>query len=86
MDSGVRAGMGGSSSVPRNAKVSAISSLAAPPRRWGAAGFYQLQAVHRLIGKGFRLGLHGHQHKAGAQSRYVYLSSSAEIFKLIASS
>jgi hypothetical protein len=39
-----------------------------------AAGDYMsVSTVHRLIGKGFRLGLHGHQHRAGAQSRYVYL-------------
>jgi predicted MPP superfamily phosphohydrolase len=39
-----------------------------------AAGDYMsVSTVHRLIGKGFRLGLHGHQHQAGVQSRYVYL-------------
>ena len=29
--------------------------------------------VYRLIGKGFRLGLHGHQHRAEMAVRYIYL-------------
>jgi 3',5'-cyclic AMP phosphodiesterase CpdA len=35
--------------------------------------------VEDLIGKGFRLGLHGHQHRAAADIRYVHLPDRQEI-------
>lgn len=35
--------------------------------------------VEDLIGKGFRLGLHGHQHRAAADNRYVHLPDKQEI-------
>jgi 3',5'-cyclic AMP phosphodiesterase CpdA len=35
--------------------------------------------VEDLIGKGFRLGLHGHQHRAAADNRYVHLPEKQEI-------
>jgi Calcineurin-like phosphoesterase len=35
--------------------------------------------VEDLIGKGFRLGLHGHQHRAAADTRYVHLPDKQEI-------
>jgi hypothetical protein len=35
--------------------------------------YMSLSTVHRLIGKGFRLGLHGHQHRAAAAFQYVHL-------------
>ena len=38
-----------------------------------ATDYMSVSTVHRLIGKGFRLGLHGHQHRAAAANRYVHL-------------
>lgn len=38
-----------------------------------ASDYMSVSTVHRMIGKGFRLGLHGHQHHAAAANRYVYL-------------
>ncbi|MGH7705198.1 MAG: metallophosphoesterase family protein [Candidatus Dormibacteria bacterium] len=35
--------------------------------------YMDVEVVHALIGKGFRLGLHGHQHRAQAASRYIHL-------------
>ncbi len=35
--------------------------------------YMSVSVVDRLIGKGFRLGLHGHQHRAAAANRYVHL-------------
>jgi len=35
--------------------------------------------VEDLIGKGFRLGLHGHQHRAAADNRYVHLPDKQEM-------
>jgi 3',5'-cyclic AMP phosphodiesterase CpdA len=39
----------------------------------GASDYMSVSTVDRLIGKGFRLGLHGHQHRAAAANRYVHL-------------
>ena len=35
--------------------------------------YLSVSNVYRMIGKGFRLGLHGHQHRAAATNRYVHL-------------
>lgn len=35
--------------------------------------YMSISTIQRLIGKGFRLGLHGHQHRAAAANRYVHL-------------
>jgi 3',5'-cyclic AMP phosphodiesterase CpdA len=35
--------------------------------------YMAVSSVQRLIGRGFRLGLHGHQHRAAASLRYVHL-------------
>lgn len=42
--------------------------------------------VEDLIGKGFRLGLHGHQHRAAAANRYVHLPNREEIAVISAGS
>jgi hypothetical protein len=38
-----------------------------------ASDYMDVDVVHALIGKGFRLGLHGHQHRAEASTRYIHL-------------
>jgi len=38
-----------------------------------ANDYMSVSTVHRMIGKGFRLGLHGHQHHAAVANRYVHL-------------
>jgi hypothetical protein len=38
-----------------------------------ASDYMNISTVYRLIGRGFRLGLHGHQHRAAAANRYVHL-------------
>jgi hypothetical protein len=38
-----------------------------------ASDYMDVEVVHALIGKGFRLALHGHQHRAEANTRYVHL-------------
>lgn len=38
-----------------------------------ARDYMNVSTVHRLIGRGFRLGLHGHQHRAAATNHYVHL-------------
>lgn len=37
------------------------------------ADFMDVQTVHEMIGNGFRLGLHGHQHLAEATAHYIHL-------------
>ena len=38
-----------------------------------ATDYMSLATVHTLIARGFRVGLHGHQHRAVAANRYVHL-------------
>jgi hypothetical protein len=38
-----------------------------------ATDYMSLSTVHTLIARGFRVGLHGHQHRAVAANRYVHL-------------
>jgi hypothetical protein len=38
-----------------------------------ATDYMDISTVYRLIGKGFRLGLHGHQHRAQTGHRYIHL-------------
>jgi 3',5'-cyclic AMP phosphodiesterase CpdA len=38
-----------------------------------ATDYMSVSTVEGLIGKGFRLGLHGHQHRAAASTRYIHL-------------
>lgn len=38
-----------------------------------ASDYMDVEVVHALIGKGFRFGLHGHQHRAEASTRYIHL-------------
>lgn len=38
-----------------------------------ASDYMDVGTIYRLIGKGFRLGLHGHQHRAEATRRYLHL-------------
>jgi hypothetical protein len=38
-----------------------------------ATDYMDVATVYQLIGYGFRLGLHGHQHRADVSNRYVYL-------------
>ena len=38
-----------------------------------ASDYMDASTVYALIGKGFRLGLHGHQHRAAMATRYVHL-------------
>jgi hypothetical protein len=38
--------------------------------------YMDVDAVYRLISKGFRLGLHGHQHRAEIDTRYIQLADS----------
>lgn len=38
-----------------------------------ASDYMDIDAIRRLIGKGFRLGLHGHQHISQAAAHYVHL-------------
>jgi predicted MPP superfamily phosphohydrolase len=45
-------------------------SIAGEP---AATDYMSVSTVDRLIGKGFRLGLHGHQHRAAAANRYIHL-------------
>jgi hypothetical protein len=39
----------------------------------GSSDYMDLGTVYRLIGAGFRLGLHGHQHRGQATNRYIHL-------------
>jgi hypothetical protein len=45
-------------------------SVQGPP---GGMDYMDLQTVHEMIGNGFRLGLHGHQHLADAGAHYIHL-------------
>ena len=38
-----------------------------------SSDYMDVDTIYRLIGKGFRLGLHGHQHRAQASHRYLHL-------------
>lgn len=38
-----------------------------------ATDYMAVSTVHRLIGRGFRVGFHGHQHRAAAALRYIHL-------------
>jgi hypothetical protein len=38
-----------------------------------ASDYMDVEIIHSLIGKGFTLGLHGHQHRAQAAMRYIHL-------------
>lgn len=44
-----------------------------PPRR---QDYMDVARVHEMIGHGFRLGLHGHQHAAAAAAHYIHLPES----------
>ena len=39
----------------------------------GASDYMDVSTVYTLIGRGFRLGLHGHQHRGQATNRYIHL-------------
>jgi hypothetical protein len=39
----------------------------------GAADYMDVATIYNLIGRGFRLGLHGHQHRAETTNRFVHL-------------
>jgi hypothetical protein len=39
--------------------------------------YMDVSAVYRMIGKGFRLGLHGHQHRSEMMQRYIHLPEQA---------
>ncbi len=45
-------------------------SLEGPPE---ATDYMDIATVYNLIGKGFRLGLHGHQHRGQVSNRYIHL-------------
>lgn len=45
-------------------------SLQGPPQ---ASDYMNVTTIHEMIGSGFRLGLHGHQHKAEASAYYIHL-------------
>ena len=45
-------------------------SVEGPPQ---ATDYMDIATVYNLIGKGFRLGLHGHQHRGQVTNRYVHL-------------
>lgn len=45
-------------------------SLEGPPE---ATDYMDIATVYNLIGKGFRLGLHGHQHRGQVTNRYLHL-------------
>lgn len=45
-------------------------SLEGPPE---ATDYMDVTAVYNLIGRGFRLGLHGHQHRGQVTNRYLHL-------------
>jgi hypothetical protein len=44
-----------------------------------ADDYMDLGTIHRMIGGGFRLGLHGHQHRAQISSRYVRLPEAEQM-------
>lgn len=45
-------------------------NISGPPER---SDYLDVATVHKLIGKGFRLGLHGHQHRSEAVPHYIHL-------------
>ena len=45
-------------------------SLEGPPE---ATDYMDVDTVYNLIGRGFRLGLHGHQHRGQVSNRYIHL-------------
>jgi hypothetical protein len=45
-------------------------SIEGPP---GASDYMDIATVYNLIGYGFRLGLHGHQHRAQTSNRFIHL-------------
>lgn len=47
-----------------------------------ATDYMSPSAIEGLIGKGFRVGLHGHQHRAAAATRYLHLAEE-EVMALI---
>ena len=48
-------------------------SIQGPPTR---SDYMDVSQVHEMIGHGFQLGLHGHQHIAGTQTQFVHLDQS----------
>ncbi len=48
-------------------------SIDGPPR---SVDYMDVSHVHEMIGHGFRLGLHGHQHVAAAAAHYIHLPES----------
>lgn len=48
-------------------------SIQGPPMR---EDYMEIGHVHEMIGLGFQLGLHGHQHVAAANSHYIHLNKS----------
>ena len=45
-------------------------SIQGPPTH---SNYMDVSQVHEMIGLGFQLGLHGHQHTSGTQTQFVYL-------------
>ena len=45
-------------------------SIQGPPTR---SDYMDISQVHEMIGLGFQLGLHGHQHTSGTQTQFVHL-------------
>ena len=48
--------------------------------------YMAVSAVHRMIGIGFRMGLHGHQHRAATALRYVHLPAEEQMAVISAGS
>jgi hypothetical protein len=44
-----------------------------------ADDYMDVGTIHRMIGSGFRLGLHGHQHRAEVSNRYILLPEEEQI-------
>lgn len=51
-----------------------------------ASDYMAVSTVYRLIGAGFRVGLHGHQHRAEAALRYVHLPDQQQMAVISAGS
>ncbi|MEQ6335635.1 metallophosphoesterase [Sphingobium sp. MK2] len=48
-------------------------SIDGPPNR---QDYMDVSRIHEMIGHGFRVGLHGHQHRAAAAAHYIHLPES----------
>ena len=58
-------------------------SIQGPPTR---SDYMDVSQVHEMIGHGFQLGLHGHQHIAGTQTQFVHLDQSRSMAAVSAGS